>query len=361
MALIKATIDLGAIQRNYKTIADFVEKDTVTSAVVKNNAYGMGAQEVSSALYDAGCRDFWTAYLAEALTIRTVLPNDAKIYYLQGFRKNDIPIVKEQNIVPVINSLDEFNAIKKNKLEFVLFVDTGFSRLGLRSEEIDAILPQLEHEHVAYVISHLACSDDIKHPMNLAQKTAFDSILAKISTKIEVKAGLAASDGTLLGDEYTYDIVRIGAFLYDIHENLSLHAENILTIETQVLQRYILPAGNTVGYSATYTTDKDIKLAVISMGYADGLRRHLGNRGFVHFYGAGKVYKAPIIGNVSMDLTTCDVTNIPDELTQPGAIATLLSKDYRVKDMAQDAGLLSYEVLAGLQLKPDRCTLIYKR
>ena len=115
MALIKATIDLGAIQRNYKTIADFVEKDTVTSAVVKNNAYGMGAQEVSSALYDAGCRDFWTAYLAEALTIRTVLPNDAKIYYLQGFRKNDIPIVKEQNIVPVINSLDEFNAIKKKQ------------------------------------------------------------------------------------------------------------------------------------------------------------------------------------------------------------------------------------------------------
>ena len=360
MALIKATIDLGAIKRNYRTIADFVGKGTITSVVVKNDAYGMGAKKVSTALYDAGCRDFWTAYLSEALTIRKVLPNDAKIYYLQGFQGSDIPVIKEKQIIPVINSLNEFNAIRNNNLEFVLFVDTGFSRLGLRAEEIDAILPQLEHEHIAYVISHLACSDDVKHPMNLSQKTAFDNILEKIRTKISVKAGLSASDGALLGNEYTYDIVRIGAFLYDIHESVTLRAENTLTLETQVLQRYTLPAGSTVGYSAMYNAQNDMKLAVISIGYADGLRRHLGNKGYVHFYRDGKIYKAPIIGNVSMDLTTCDVSNIPDELTEPGAIATLLSKDYRVKDMANDAGLLTYEVLIGLQLKPDRVDVIYK-
>ncbi|MBQ2175859.1 MAG: alanine racemase, partial [Alphaproteobacteria bacterium] len=263
-------------------------------------------------------------------------------------------------IIPVINSLNEFNAIKNNNLEFVLFVDTGFSRLGLRMDEIDAILPQLEHEHIAYVISHLACSDDRTHPMNLAQKIAFDNILEKIRTQIDVKASLSATGGALLGHEYAYDLVRIGSFLHDIQINSPLQAENVLTLETRVLQRYSLPAGNTVGYSATYTAPHDIKLAVISIGHGDGLRRNLGNNGFIYFYGAEKIYKAPIIGNISMDLTTCDVTGIPDELTKPGAIATILSKDYRVKDMAKDADLLSYEVLIGLQFKPDRCTVIYK-
>ena len=351
MAFIKATIDLGAIKRNYRTIADFVGKGTITSAVVKNNAYGMGAQKVSTALYDAGCRDFWVAYLAEALTIRKVLPSDAKIYYLQGFLGNDIPLVKEHNIIPVINSLNEFNAIKNNNLEFVLFVDTGFSRLGLRNTDIDEILPYLGNENISYVISHLACSDDVKHPMNLSQKTAFDSILAKIRTKINVKASLSATGGALMGKDYAYDLVRIGSFLHDIQINSPIQAENVLTLETRVLQRYSLPAGNTVGYSATYTAPHDIKLAVISIGHGDGLRRDLGNNGFIYFYGDEKIYKAAIIGNLSMDLTTCDVTGIPDELTKPGAIATVLSNDYRVKDMAQDAGLLSYELLIGLQLK----------
>ena len=164
----------------------------------------------------------------------------------------------------------------------------------------------------------------------------------------------------LFGKEYAYDIVRIGSFLHDIQLNSPLAAENVLTLETEVLQKYNLPAGNTVGYSATYTAQKDIKLAVISIGHGDGLRRQLGNKGFIHFYERNKVYKAPIVGNISMDLTTCDVTEIPDELTLPGSIATILSKDYRVKDMAQDAGLLSYEVLIGLQLKPERCDIIYK-
>lgn len=360
MAFIKATIDLGAIKRNYATIADFVGKDTVTSAVVKDNAYGMGSERVSRALYDAGCRNFWVAYLAEALTIRKVLPNDAKIYYLQGFQEVDIPIVKTHNIIPVINSMNEFNEVKGNNIEFVLFVDTGFSRLGLRTDDIDKIIPQLTKEKIAYIISHLACSDEIKNPMNIAQKTAFDDILCKIRTKIEVKAGLSATGGALLGKEYAYDIVRIGSFLHDIQLNSPLEAENVLTIETKVLQKYDLAAGSTVGYSATYTASHDIKLAVISIGHGDGLRRNLSNRGFIHFYGHDKIYKAPIIGNISMDLTTCDVSNIPDTLTEPGMPAVILSKDYRVKDMAKDASMLSYEVLMGLQLKPDRCGIVYK-
>ena len=360
MAFIKATINLGAIQKNYYTIANFVGDGTITSAVVKNNAYGMGAENVSKALYDVGCRDFWVAYLSEALTVRKVLQNDANVYYFQGFRKSDIPILKTQNIIPVINSLDEFNDVKGNNVKFVLFVDTGFSRLGLREKDIDAVLPYLANENISYVISHLACSDDITHPMNLAQKTAFDNILAKIRSKINVKAGLSATGGALFGKEYAYDIVRIGSFLHDIQLNSPLEAENVLTLETEVLQRYNLPAGNTVGYSATYTAQKDIKLAVISIGHGDGLRRNLGNKGFIYFYDRNKVYKAPIVGNISMDLTTCDVTEVPDKLTAPGSIATILSKDYRVKDMARDADLLSYEVLIGLQLKPERCDIIYK-
>ncbi|MBR1479828.1 MAG: alanine racemase [Alphaproteobacteria bacterium] len=358
MEFIKAIVDLCAIKRNYLKISELVGAVT-TSVVLKSNAYGLGSIRVSQALYDVGCRYFWVAYLKEALALQKVLPADANLFYLQGFQKSDLQIIKNSNIVPVINSLHEFEQISKNNVAFALHVDTGLSRCGLRPEDIDRVLPALAYERVVCVLSHLACSDEKDNPMNSAQKNLFDELLAKIRTRTDTKASIAATGGTLLGREYFYDMVRIGSFLYRIQISTDMDAENVLTLETRVLQKYNLSAGHTVGYGATFTATRALKLAVVSIGYADGLKRSLSNKGIVGFYDEDRFYKAPIIGRISMDMTACDVSEIPDELTEPGATATILSEDYTVKDMAEDAGVIPSEILTGLNFSPERISRVY--
>ena len=359
MSFIKAYIDLNAIKSNYNSIADYVGCNVITSAVVKDNAYGLGAVNVSKSLYDVGCRDFWVAYLSEAIELRKILPIDANIYYLQGWQVEDIHYINQYHLIPVINSIGELNKIKGKGIEFVIFIDTGFSRLGIRHQEIDDILNIIKCENIKYVISHLACADDKTNKMNLSQKRLFDNALSKIRTVINVKASLSATCGALLGREYCYDLVRIGSFLYDIWQDPMLCSNNVLTIETKVLQKYDIPKGSSVGYNASYISDKTIKLAVVSIGYGDGLRRSLSNKGHILFYGNNKIYKAPIVGNISMDLTTIDVSDIPDHLTEPGMSATILSNDYRIRDMAMECNECIYEVLVGLKLTQNRTEVFY--
>ena len=355
----KATIDLKAIQDNYATISEFVGHDVVASAVVKSDSYGLGASRVSKALYEKGCRDFWVAYLIEALEIRKVLPIDANIYYLQGFQESDIEDIKGSHIIPVINSLEDFEKISGNGIEFVIHVDSGMSRLGLRPEDIDKILPVLKNEKIAYVISHLACSDEKDNSMNLKQKETFDKALSKIREVLNVKAGISATGGALLGKDFSYDMVRIGAFLYGIDVGFEKKPKNVLTLKTSVLQKYMLPAGVSVGYGATYKTSKETKVAIISIGYADGINRTLSNKGIIGFYENERFYKAPIIGKISMDLITCDVSDLPDGLSNPGCFAYLLCDEYSINDMAIDAGTIPYEILTSLNLKSKRFCIEY--
>ena len=356
----KATIDLGAVKSNYRTMARLVGTNVITSAVVKSDAYGLGAVRISQALYAEGGRNFWTAYLIEALEIRKVLPLDANIYYLQGFQKSDIIVAKEHKVTPVINSIDDFKDVIGNDVEFVIHIDSGLSRLGMRPEEVDEILPNLENEKIAYVISHLACSDEKDHPFNQRQKESFDKSLKKIRSKIDVKAGISATGGALLGRNYSFDMVRAGAFLYGIDTGSEVKPKNVLTLEVPVLQKYKLPAGNSVGYGATYTTTKETTIAVVSIGYADGVKRSLSNRGVIGFYSGEKFYRAPIIGNISMDLLACDVSDIPASVTEVGVNAYVLCNDYSINDMAIDAGVIPYEVLTSINMRSKRFSIFYR-
>lgn len=353
----RALIDLSAVRSNYRTISSIVNQGVTVSAVVKSDAYGLGAVQVAKAVYSEGCRDFWVAYLSEALELSAVLPDDANIYYLQGFQKSDIASIKQTGVIPVINSIDDFGYIVGTGVRFVLHVDSGLSRLGVRPDDIDKILPDLENERISYVISHLACSDEPQSSQNLAQKLAFERALEKIRSRVSVRAGISATGGTFLGRNFSYDMVRIGAFLYGIDVGAAVHPKNVLTVESSVLQKYTLPAGRSIGYGSTYITREPIDVAVISIGYADGLKRSLSNRGYVGFYVDGGFYKAPIVGNISMDLTVCDVTGIP--CVAPGTTATILGPDYSVNEMAKDAGVIPYEVLSSINLSSKRFAMSY--
>lgn len=354
-------IDITAVKDNYLSIKNYIGNNVVVSAVVKANAYGLNAKIVSDSLYDTGCRDFWVAYLKEAIDIRSVLPYDANIYVLQGFDKDDIDLLKQYRITQVINSIEEFDIAKGNGLNLVLFFDTGLSRLGISKEDLELLLPYLKDENISYVISHLACSDDMYSSYNLKQKQVFEEILSKINEIKPIKAGLVASGGAFLGSEYQYDIVRIGKFLYGIQVFPSiLKSKNVVSVKTQVLQRYSIQTGDCVGYGLTFKASRNTKLAIISIGYADGIKRSLSNSGKVLFYNNdGEFYKAPILGSISMDLLVCDVTTIPDDCTCVGHEAILLDDNYTVNDMAAESGTIACEILTSLNYNSARMHVTY--
>ena len=354
-------IDITAVRDNYLSVKHYVNPNVVVSAVVKANAYGLNARIVSDGLYDAGCRDFWVAYLKEAIDIRDVLPYDANIYVLQGFNRDDVDLLKQYRLTQVINSIEECNIAKNNGLDLVLFFDTGLSRLGIRKEDLDSLLSDIKEEHISYIISHLACSEDMYSPYNFKQKQVFEEILLKIKEIKQVKAGISASGGTFLGSEYQYDIVRIGAFLYGIQIFPSiLKSKNVVSVKTQVLQKYSINTGDGIGYGLTFKASHTTKVAVISIGYADGIKRSLSNRGKVLFYNnEGECYKAPILGNISMDLLVCDITIIPDDCTCVGHEAVLLDDNYTINDMAAESNTIPYEILTGLTYNSPRMHVTY--
>ena len=252
---------------------------------------------------------------------------------------------------------------KSKDIAMVLHFDTGLSRLGIRYTDIPEILKYLKSEKVQYIISHLACSDEKDSLLNIDQKNKFDKILANVRTiNPNIKAGISATGGTLLGNEFQYDIVRAGAFLYGINatEYSPIKPKNVFSLRTKVLQVYEIDPGISVGYSATFIAKRKTKIAVISIGYADGIRRSLSNRGCILFYDKDRnFYKANMIGNISMDLIACDVTDIPANTVKIKSEATMLNEDYSINEMAKDAGTIPYEILTNINFKSKRFKIDY--
>ena len=297
----KYVINLKEIEDNFMQAVDFVGTDTKVSAVVKSNAYGLGAIPVSKILYDAGCRHFWTAYISEAIELRESLPEDVEIFYLQGYKKQHERYIIRYRLIPVINDALEFSGLK-GSFPVVVHIDTGMTRLGVREENLDIILANIEKVDVKYIMSHLACSDDPKHKKNKEQKNKFDTILQKIRAIKHVKATLSATGGMYLGEEYHYDMVRLGAHLYGIKLSDLLPPKKVLTIHTDSLQEYDVCSGTTFGYGATYQTDKHISVSVASIGYADGLMEK-NAKSYTDIMQASVNYKdSTILGRISMDL-----------------------------------------------------------
>lgn len=350
----KISIDLNAICENYETLRK-IAIGTEVASVLKANAYGLGAEFVAPKLYDAGCRNFWVAHITEAVALRKVVAHDAEIFVLQGFTPSDISLLRSHKLTQVINTVEEFNQIKGRRLPIVLFAETGLSRLGFREKEIETLLDDIALEDVRYVMSHLGCASSPAHKQNTIQKCNFDRILSKIKHRNpDVKATLSASEGTLI-EKYYYDMVRIGGALYGKGVKNVFIPKPVATFEAPVLQQYTIPADTSVGYDATYVSPSERKIALLSVGYADGIPFHLSNKGYVWFDN----YKAPVIGKVAMDIITCDVTDIPSELTEHGGYAEILGSHTTIWDIATIAGSTASSILTGLNLNSNRINVTY--
>ncbi len=339
-------IDLNAIAHNYQLCKDYAPS-AQTAAVVKNDAYGLGAVQVAQKLYTQQCRHFFVAYASEGAAIRPHLP-EAQIYILNGFTSDDCGLIKEFHLTPVLSSVEQINdwhAAKITHIKPALQVESGLHRLGVTYAQAEA-LSQNQRDNFGLILSHLASADEPQNPFNEEQRTALIGY-KKLFPK--AKFSLAASDGLGLGADFHFDIVRAGAFMYGLKTCPALNAgqQNVLCAEVSVLQDKELQIGDTLGYNQTFKAARETYAMALSVGYGDGFMRTLSNKGSVFFKTPDGWLKAPVIGRVSMDIIMCDVTDLPD-FVRKAKTAFILNDVYTADDMGKDAGTIGYEILSSL-------------
>ncbi len=340
------TIDLVAIVENYRLI-QAQAKPAEVAAVVKADAYGMGAKPVSQALAAAGCKAFFTAHAEEAADLRPHLPA-ATLFVLNGFDGTHTQTFAAHKLSPVISSPHQLDEWLKSGLPtpYALHLDTGMSRLGFTESELNVIA---NIATPALIISHLACSDDPAELKNRDQLVGFRALTKRFPT---AWASLSASGGCFLGSDYSFDLVRPGIALYGGNPRKS--GENpmrgVATLTAPLLQVRSIDRGDSVGYGATYVASGARRLGIAALGYADGLMRSLSNRG----HGVIGGVKCPIVGRVSMDLVTLDITECPAGVAKPGTPVEFIGPNQPVDELARAAGTLPYEIFTRLSARIAR-------
>ncbi|MER9654069.1 alanine racemase [Mesorhizobium sp. M0152] len=343
------TIDLGAIRENYRRLKARLA-GARCAGVVKADGYGLGASRVASALAREGCDIFFVALLAEGVELRKAIGTGPDIYVLNGLPPGSEPEAVSAGLCAVINSTGQLKAWREaarragRKLPAAIQGDTGMSRLGMSPSEVEAAVKDssaFDGIEVRYVMSHLACADEPRHPANEQQRQAFDWLRAMLP---EAPASLANSSGIFLGPSYRYDLARPGAALYGINPTPG-QANPMLPVvrlQAKVAQMRSVEKGAGIGYGHSYRAEGPLRLATISFGYADGWPRRSASAAW--FEGM----RLPFLGRVSMDSIILDISALPAGRLAEGDLVELLGPSQSVDDAASHAGTIGYEILAGL-------------
>lgn len=335
-------IDLGAVQANYRALAALAPTARA-AGVVKADGYGLGSGVIAKALAEAGAQDFFVALASEAAPVRAALGQGARIFVLSGHMAG----ADLGDAIPVLNSPEQYfrdRAIRPGR-PFAIQLDTGMNRLGFEPGEWAALRAEILAAGPELVMSHLACADEPDHPMNPRQLAAF----REMTDGIAVPRSLSATGGILLGPDYHFDITRPGIGLYGAMPFAD--AQPVVRLSLPVVQTREVAPGETVGYSNTWTASRPTRVATVAAGYADGLHRTLssdGDRPRIDLF-AGAL-RCPIIGRVSMDLITADVSALSD---MPDAL-DLICPAQPVDAVASAMGTIGYEVLTSLGRRYER-------
>lgn len=346
------TVDLAAIAANYRLVCDRVGTGAC-AGVVKADAYGLGAAQVAPALWAAGCRIFFVATLDEGLALRALMPG-AEIHVLGGDVAATAAEHAAHELRPVLNSLREIAAWRDEAgrldraLPATVHLDTGMSRLGMPPAELDRLAAEpdrLSGIEVTLVMSHLGCSDEPENPQNAFQLAAFRAAVARFRPA-GAKLSFANSSGIFLGRDYQFDLARPGAALYGLRPVAGQPnpLRQVLRLQGKILQLREVDTDTPVGYGATHRVAQPARLATVGVGYADGYLRSLSNRGSA-FIGDRRV---PVVGRVSMDLLTLDVSSVPAAELRPGIHVDLIGPHNPVDELADQAGTIGYEILTSL-------------
>ncbi len=342
------TVNLGALTRNYEALNSQLAPARA-AAVVKADAYGLGVERVATALFNAGCRKFFVALLPEALSLRDLIDDKAQIFVLNGLLPGTEAICARSGVIPVLNSLDQIKAwsalaqTNDATLPAALQVDTGMARLGLSAHDLQRLKDDpslLKDIRLLYLMSHLASADEPNNPQNSDQLSELRALAASFP---DVGWSLSNSGGIFLGSEFHGSLARPGLALYGCSPNPD--ADNqispVVRLDVRVIQTREIPQGTKVGYNGSYIAPKDLRLATIAAGYADGLPQSLSNRGAA-FFGDTRL---PIVGRVSMDTTILDISSLPQGTLTCGSLVELIGPHQSVEMLAADAGTIPYEIL----------------
>jgi alanine racemase len=343
------TVDLGAIADNYRRLRR-VLGDVDCAAVVKADAYGLGVERVAPALARAGCHVFFVAHCEEGITLRAILP-EAEIFILNGALPGAEPMFAEHRLEPVLNSLGAIEAwaafgANHGPLPAALHIDTGMSRLGLPLDELDRLAEEpsrLDRIDLRYIMSHLACAEETGSPMNAAQRAELEAARRRLPPE---PVSFANSAGIFLGPSYHFDLGRPGVALYGANPTpgRANPMAHVVTLQSPILQLREIDPPRAVGYGATHRARGHARIATVPVGYADGYLRSASGCGRCRIAGL----EVPVVGRVSMDLITLDVTDLPPGLARPGAVVDLIDSDHTIDSLAEEAGTIAYEILTGL-------------
>jgi alanine racemase len=348
-------IDLGAIVANWRQLADRVAP-AGCAAVVKANGYGLGATPVARALLAAGCRRFFVATLDEGLALRQALGPHPGIAVFNGPTPGSAAEFAAGRLCPVLNDpgqLESWSAAvgekPGKKPAAIIHIDTGLARLGFPAAQFGACLDGIAAIGAGGLISHLACADTPAHPLNTAQRERFVAARDRLPG---ARASLAASSGIFLGREFHFDEVRPGAALYGVNPlpGRQNPMRPVVRLAAKIVQIRKIDSGESVGYGAAHVMDRPGLLATAAIGYADGWPRSLSHRGCGWL--AGK--RVPLLGRLSMDLATFDVTAAAASELNPGNMIELIGAHYGVDEAAADAGTIGYEILTALGARYHR-------
>ena len=338
------TVDLGALAENWRSLAARAAP-AQCAAVVKANAYGLGAERCGPALWAAGARLFFVAHLEEGIALRVALP-EAEIFVLHGPFPGVEADFRAHRLTPVLNDFGQIENWAKGGGAAALHLDSGLNRLGLGARELDLLTVEPERLagfEVAAIISHLVISEDAGDPTNEAQRARFAASLGDLPP---ARASLANSSGIFLGPHFHFDFVRAGAAMYGV--NPTPGAPNpmreVARLQGKILSVRAIGAGEHVGYGAAFTARRPRRIATVATGYADGYLRALGNRAMAGLGGR----LVPVVGRVSMDLMTLDVTDAEEGAARPGALVDLIGGTAPIDEVASTGGTIAYELLTRL-------------
>lgn len=351
------TIDLGALVANWRDL-DARSRPGKAGAVVKANAYGLGVEQVVPALLSAGCDTYFVALVQEGIAVRALAP-DAMIYVLNGIHEDLIDACRNANLVPILSSLAQIDLwCGSGGGSWACQVDTGMNRLGLTVEEA-LVLAENTLVDLQLIMSHFACADDPAHPLNARQIEVFQHVAAGFP---HVESSLSNSAGIINGGAFGHHLTRPGIALYggEAVNDIANPMRAVVMLEGRIMQIRHAKKGETVSYGATQRLARDSKIAIISVGYADGYPRAGSGAGVplrdavregqCGFIGGHRV---PVLGRITMDLTCFDVTDVPDAVLAAGWIE-LIGKNIKLDDAARAAGTIGYELLTGLSARYTR-------
>ncbi|ORE97345.1 alanine racemase [Aurantimonas sp. 22II-16-19i] len=365
----RVEIDTKALNANWRTL-DALSGKARTGAAVKADGYGLGATRVAQALHDAGCHDFFVAWADEGVALRQGFDEtgygDARIYVLQGVSLGDVPACLEARLIPVLSNLAEIAAWCEGleragrRAPAALQFETGMNRLGLDAAELPVVRAAVAGGalDVSLVMSHLASADETGD-QTAAQRRQFLAICEHFPG---VERSLANSAGSFLGLDYAFELTRPGIALYGGRAGAPSDGKltPVATLTAAILQVRTAKAGEAAGYGAAARLTRDTRIATVGLGYADGYPRAASGAGVplretrsgAMAFVAG--HSVPVLGRVSMDLTLLDVTDVPADLVEPGTRAEFFGANVSIDGVADAAGTIAYELLAGLGRRVER-------